>query len=80
LVPSGTPSLEGVSLRVSLTGEAAARTIAERLTVPRNGSVSERLWRLVADEAEEGEIAATWLCEMPTQVWDVVRDAVLKCT
>jgi hypothetical protein len=81
----GTPSLTGTTLSIALEGVDAARAIGERLTVNRNGSVSERLWGLIIgeDEVEEptGQIVpCAWLCEMPTAVWDVVRDAVLKCT
>lgn len=83
LVPQGEPGLDGAVLNLAVGGEAAARLVAERLLVPRNGSVSERLWRLIFDAGEddpEGEMDARWLGEVPARVWDVVRDAVLKCT
>jgi hypothetical protein len=83
LVPQGNPRLEGATLTLSAGGEGAARLVAERLLVPRNGSVSERLWRLIfgADDDEpSGELDARWLGEMPARIWDVVRDSVLKCT
>jgi hypothetical protein len=85
LAVEGTPALAGTTLAVGLEGEEAARSIAERLTIDRTGSVSERLWRLVVgeDEAEAPSgraIPAAWLCEMPKPIWDVVRDAVLKCS
>ena len=81
----GTPSLTGTTLSIALEGAEAARVIGERLTVSRNGSVSERLWSLIAGEEEAEQpsgqmIRCAWLCEMPAAVWDVVRDAVLKCT
>jgi hypothetical protein len=81
----GAPALTGTTLSIALDGLEAARAIGERLTVSRNGSVSERLWGLILgeDEVEEATgrtIACAWLCEMPTAVWDVVRDAVLKCS
>lgn len=71
-------------------GEALARLLAERFLVERNGSVSERLWRLVIDpdggpegrgqpDGMEG-ISARWLGEMPSAVWRIVRDTVLRCT
>jgi hypothetical protein len=85
LVPIGDPVLEGTMLAIELEGEAAARAIAERLTIDRTGSVSERLWRLVLgeDEAEDpsgARIEAAWLCAMPSPVWNVVRESVLKCS
>jgi len=85
LETQGTPALTGTTLAIALDGLEAARAIGERLTVSRNGSVSERLWGLILGEAEvevpSGRtIPCAWLCEMPTAVWDVVRDAVLKCT
>lgn len=83
----GTAKLSGTTLSIALEGVEAARIIAERLTVSRNGSVSERLWNLILGEheveaeAEAGRtIPCAWLCEMPAAVWAVVRDAVLKCS
>lgn len=83
---AGTIALRGPWLRVELEGEALARTLAERLLIERNGSVSERLWRLVTG-AEEGEepsslepFDARWLCEVPAPIWRVVRDTVLRCS
>lgn len=81
----GNPNLTGTTLAIALEGAEAARTIGERLTVNRNGSVSERLWSLILGEDEveapSGRtIPCSWLCEMPMPVWNVVRDAVLKCT
>lgn len=81
----GAPTLTGTTLRIELEGLEAARAIAERLIVSRNGSVSERLWTLILGEEEIEEatqrvVPCDWLCEMPTAVWDVVRAAVLKCT
>ncbi|MGH2652490.1 MAG: precorrin-3B C(17)-methyltransferase, partial [Actinomycetota bacterium] len=59
--------------------------LARRFLIERNGSVSDRLWRLVigADEEGEGpeedEIDAQWLAEVPNRVWEIVRDTVLRC-
>jgi hypothetical protein len=50
--------------------------------IKRNGSVSERLWRLVTQpEVHEGkaEIDARWLGEVPTAIWQIVQDTVLRC-
>lgn len=81
----GAPTFTGTTLSIALEGSDAAREIGERLTVSRNGSVSERLWSLILGEDEieapTGQtIPCAWLCEMPIAVWDVVRDAVLKCS
>jgi hypothetical protein len=77
-------SLEMPRLLVHLSdeqsGEGAARVFAERFLIVRNASVSDRLWNLVVGEAEESEMEATWLLNMPDAVWQVVRDTVLKCT
>jgi hypothetical protein len=85
LASGSQPRLSGTMLAVTLEGEALARSVAERLTVARNGSVSERLWSLILGEAESDApsgqlIPCAWLCEMPLSVWEVVREAVLKCT
>jgi hypothetical protein len=83
---TGAPALAGRTLALELAGEAAARTLADRLLVARNGSVSERLWRLILgvedDENEAGgeRLDARWLGEVPARVWDVVKGAVLRCT
>lgn len=81
----GAPALTGTTLAVALEGAEAAQAIGERLTVSRNGSVSERLWALILSEEEVEKptgqvIPCAWLCQMPLAVWDVVRAAVLKCT
>jgi hypothetical protein len=81
----GAPSFSGTTLSLPLEGREAAREIGERLTVSRNGSVSERLWALVLGEDELDQptgrtIPSAWLCETPVAVWNVVREAVLKCT
>jgi hypothetical protein len=85
LVPVGSPALQGTTLEIEAEGEEVAQRVAARLTIDRTGSVSERLWRLVvgedeADDPTSAEIAASWLFEMPGPVWDIVRDAVLKCS
>jgi len=68
-----------------LEGEALAATLGDRLLIERNGSVSERLWRLLFDPSGEEEpppdgiVNARWLTEMPAELWAIVRDAVLRC-
>jgi hypothetical protein len=58
-------------------GEALARTVAARLVIQRNGSVSERLWRLVSGD---GATRLQWLVDVPAPVWEIVRDTVLRCS
>lgn len=69
----------------ALEGEALARLLAQRFLIERNGAVSDRLWRLVSDPAGEGEgpaevTDARWLVELPTPIWQIVREQVLRCT
>jgi hypothetical protein len=84
-----------LELELEIEGEPLARLLADRLVIARTGSVSERLWRLVTgqsnalDELDDpGDAAAAppttiparWLGELPAAVWQIVRDAVLRCT
>ncbi len=72
-------------LSLALEGESLAATLAERLLIARNGSVSERLWRLVMDPGGQEEapldrpVDARWLGEIPAPIWNIVRDTVLRC-
>jgi len=67
-------------LVMELEGEDLARLLSERLVIRRNGSVSERLWRLVTEHEAKPETDARWLAQMPGHVWDLVREAVLRCS
>jgi hypothetical protein len=58
-------------------GAAVARVLAAKLVIQRNGSVSERLWRLVSGD---GATRAQWLVDVPQPIWDIVRDTVLRCS
>jgi hypothetical protein len=77
-----------LTLGDQVDGEALAQLLAQRLLIVRNASVSDRLWRLILcpDPQADVEIPATavidarWLVEMPLLLWQIVRDAVLKCT
>jgi hypothetical protein len=84
LTASRPVELPAPRLRLAVEGEELARLLARRLVIARNGSVSERLWRLVIGTEEAGaadvEIEARWFDEIPEAVWDVVREAVLRCT
>ena len=72
-------------LTLDVAGETLAATLAQRLLIERNGSVSERLWRMLMDPSGEGEfprdeaVDARWLGEIPAPIWDIVRDTVLRC-
>jgi hypothetical protein len=78
-------SMAGPHLLLDFEGEALARLLAERFLIERNGSVSDRLWRLVtnADDPEEvpqsSDIKCQWLAEIPGEIWQIVRDTVLRC-
>lgn len=73
-------TLRAPVLELDLAGEAAAARLAAAFVIERNGSVSERLWRLVLGDAPEHVVDARWLGQLPLPVWQVVRDAVLKCS
>lgn len=76
---------EGTLLATSADhdGPALADVLARRFLISRNGSVSERLWRIASGLDDESGAAnrrdASWLLNMPDRVWDIVREAVLKC-
>ena len=80
---SGPLAVPGPWLLLGVEGEALPRLLADRMLIERNGSVSDRLWRLVLDEDPDaevtGEVDARWLGEMPAHVWRIVREAVLRC-
>ncbi len=80
---AGQVTLREPHLVIDADGEALAPEIAKRLLIERNGSVSERLWRLVVgiEDGREppGAVPAQWLVEVPESVWRVVRDGVLRC-
>jgi hypothetical protein len=85
---SATGPVQGAGpwLALEHEGEEVARLIAERFLIERNGSVSERLWRLVIDRDGDGaapsagDIDARWLAGIPAHIWQIVRDTVLRCT
>src|SRR5262249_7301008 len=67
---------------VKLEGHAPAQRLAAFLVIKRNGSVSERLWRLITqpDRHEAAaEIDAGWLATIPPEVWQIVQESVLRC-
>ncbi len=86
LLPCRSVQVPQPYLTVDVEGEALARLLVDRFVIQRNGSVSDRLWRLVTDPKGEnhagldGRIEARWLGEIPQEIWHIVRETVLKCT
>ena len=79
----GPVSLDGSGLYWDLEGEALCEKLSETFLIKRNGSVSERLWGLVLETTEENyndeTLDGTWLANTPDEVWEIVRDSVLRC-
>jgi hypothetical protein len=81
LSPTRPIELATPRLHIDVEGEALAKLLRARLCIERTGAVSERLWRLITHQQENAvEIEARWLGEAPAQVWNVVRESVLKCS
>ena len=71
---------EGEYLEMETQGEKLAELLFKRFVILRNYSVSDRLWRAATAEKESsGRVDARWLEELPEDVWDVVRDSLLRC-
>jgi hypothetical protein len=86
LVRSGALNVVGPWLEMASEGEPLAGRMAARFLIKRNGSVSDRLWRLVIRADPEGDdpppetiVEARWLAEAPSHVWEIVREKVLRC-
>jgi hypothetical protein len=85
LARSGPLAVPGPWLELSLEGPALLQALSARLLIERNGSVSERLWRLILSPDPDAEpdpaavIDARWLGEVPAHLWQMVRETVLKC-
>lgn len=87
-IAAGEPALApgAPQLTLEIEGDAVPQLLAAQLVIPRTGSVSERLWRLVIGESDESDapipdvIDARWLAELPPAIWSIVRDAVLRCS
>lgn len=82
----GPVSLESPFLQMDLEGEALTEKLSQNFLIRRNGSVSERLWHLAIEysrplpDQESGlGLDAQWLALMPEEIWDIVRDSVLRC-
>lgn len=86
LARTGEVTLAAPWLELDVEGEPLAAMLAERFLIERNGSVSDRLWRLVLQrgdpDAETGPdhaLDARWLGHVPAGIWKIVRDSVLRC-
>ena len=71
-------------LEMDLEGEELASLLARRFLIERNGSVSDRLWRLVVsggdpDAPPPAAVDGRWLARIPDGVWKIVREGVLRC-
>lgn len=80
LQPLRDVTLPAPRLVLDVEGEELARLLFDRLVIARNGSVSSRLWRLLVGPQEPAEVDARWLGRMPAEVWNIVRDSVLRCS
>jgi len=86
LSPSGANAVGSPHLVIEVEGETLPRLLADVFLIPRTGSVSERLWRLVTGQTDEDDdarlevIEARWLGEVPKAIWQIVRETVLRCT
>jgi hypothetical protein len=85
LARSGPLAVPGPWLELALEGEPLLQALSARLLIERNGSVSDRLWRLIlspdpdATVDPDAVIQARWLGEVPAHLWQLVRDTILKC-
>lgn len=75
----GPVALDSEYLEMETHGEELAELLFGRFVIPRNGSVSDRLWRAVTVKAENNVTDARWLEQMPDEVWQIVRESLLKC-
>jgi hypothetical protein len=81
LSPTREVALAPPVLTLELEGEELAELLSRRLVIERNGSVSERLLRVVMHGHDgKAEVPARWLGEIPEAAWQVVRDNILKCS
>jgi len=81
---SGPVISEGPLLEMNLSDEELAKKLSYFFLIRRNGSVSERLWDMVIQCSkpsliQAGHVDGQWLADMPEEVWDIVRDSVLRC-
>ena len=75
----GPVSLDGECLEMEMQGQELAELLFKRFVIPRNYSVSDRLWSVVTVKSKNGITDARWLEQMPDEVWQIVRENILKC-
>ncbi len=75
----GTVISDSEHLEMETQGEELAELLFRRFVIPRNHSVSDRLWRVVTVKAENGIADARWLEQIPDEAWQIVRENILKC-
>lgn len=80
------PTLSDFTDRALMSDTLSAKELADKMAelfmIERNGSISERLWGLMAEyspRTDAGEVDGRWLSDTPVEVWDIVRDQVLRC-
>lgn len=75
----------GFEFLMSVRNEVSPREIYEKLVIHRNSSVSERLLTYVRNQSEQVFLNGqeytdiSWLGAVPSEVWNLVRGAILKC-
>ena len=73
-------SEEGGCLEMETQGENLAELLFRRFVILRNYSVSDRLWRVATvRQDKDGRVDGRWLEQMPDDVWEIVRENILKC-
>ncbi len=71
---------EEIVMTMETEGRALAELLFKRFIITRNCSVSERLWRVaICSKDADSKVDARWLEQMPDEVWNVVRENILKC-
>lgn len=84
LEPNGSAIVkEGGVMNMALEGQDLPEKLVKIFMIRRNGSISERLWSLILesqeDPTDDAAIPADWLAQTPEDIWDIVRDSVLRC-
>lgn len=82
LTTDASHQLKGPLFVTDLKGEQTAKILSERFLIERNASVSNRLWNIVIDAEEnrgKSEVNIDSVLKLPKEIWDIVREGVLKC-